>query len=120
MQQQLAFLAETETQRFILGFVRNHPPCPVSEGDATIIYRVAFPWGDFVLVYLSSLLIHELLAWLKDDGGTIVGEKLTKLATDSSTISILMRLSIKNLLKTMSFFLSIHPHKCFFPIKAPL
>ena len=48
-----------------------HPPHPVNEGDAAITYGAAFPWGDFVRGYLSSLLIHELLFRLKGDRGAI-------------------------------------------------
>lgn len=86
--------------------VRNHPPCPVSGGDATITYRAAFLWGDFVLVYLSSLPIPELLFWLKNDGGAVLAERLTKFAADSSTISSLMGLARKN--PTQNFLL-LHP-----------
>lgn len=55
----------------LYGLLGMHPPYPVNEGDAMIIYRAAFPLGDFVLVHLSSLLIHELLFQLKHDGGAI-------------------------------------------------
>ncbi|CAI9160706.1 unnamed protein product [Rangifer tarandus platyrhynchus] len=58
-------------------------------GNATIIYRTAFPVGDCVLVYLSSLLIHGLLFWLNDDGGAILGERLTKHSSGLPTILLL-------------------------------
>ena len=54
-----------------------------------IIYRTAFPVGDCVLVHLSSLLIHGLLFWLNDDGGAILGERLTKHSSGFSTIPFL-------------------------------
>ena len=54
-----------------------------------IIYRTAFPVGDCVLVHLSSLLIHGLLFWLNDDGGAILGERLTKHSSGFSTMPLL-------------------------------
>lgn len=75
------------TQQSALGFL----PCPKGKkrGTAAIVYRTAFPVGDCVLVHLSSLLIHGLLFWLNEDGGAILGERLTKHSSGFSTTPLL-------------------------------
>lgn len=112
-------LAFTENQGVIMWCVRDHPPhsreplasCHVLKkgGMPRLFTAPFFPLGGFVLVHLSSLLIHALLFWLNDDGGAILGERLTKYAVGFPTIPILIGLCCQKNPSQGNAFLSPPP-----------